>query len=1064
MITIESAATPADGAASAASSRIRRVSILSLAAGALGLVLASAAPAAMTGTGDVHNYTYNGSRDRNYTVYVPQSYDGSQPVPMIFALHGCAMNHTDARNLWNFDLIADQHNVIVVFPFVTSFTEMRNENCWGYWLSNHIREGGGGEVDDLHGIAKAVEAQYQIDPSRRYITGLSSGGGMTVAAAIAYNEYWAAAAPVAGLAYGDWASSVTADLFQSLATHNTAIANELDDPRPIPMLVIQSSNDTVVMPTAMELIRDSHLSAFGADLGADGSESCTTDGIACTLTTYNDSDGNPLVKTLLYSGVDAKSASYGKGHYWSGGDEAQDKWSKSTGPKATEAIWDFFSQVTLDGYLPPAQCEGDNTAPAAPTGLAALNVGDKYAALTLNPNGESDLKGYKIYQQDGTSLTGSPVANPQIALSGLSAETSYQVYATALDLCGNESAPSASVGFTTTALEYVAPSVSATATAHYNAGRVNAGGYVALGQKYGYVNAFPLWQLQDGSWTDVNPNGGDAGTGGGTGGGDVTPGAWTTRPSQSGMEVHLYTPTTTTANGKRALMIALHGCAQSNEVVRDNWSWDDEADEYGMVIAAPAAPNGGVIAGCWDYYDSNHSRANPSRHDDNLIDLAQALLADASLNIDPAQVYISGLSSGGGQTFVMGCLAPDIFAGIGINAGPAVGTSSGQIGSVAVSATQARNTCMNFANSGGNAGDFATQLTSVVHGKSDHTVAQGYADVAADAMAMIYGASKDSGSNSIATGGAEQTWSDADGKRVQKIMVTGLGHAWPAGSDSSGGGYTDHATVDYPAVVTKFFFDNNRRVIVPEEDVVPPAVPTALAVTGSSASSVTLAWNAVGDGDLAHYTLYVDGQSYATTTATTLTVTGLQAATSYSFTVTASDTSGNESSASAAVQGSTQAGGGDTTAPAVPTALLVTATGETTLSLDWADNVESDLAGYKVYLNGNPVADVSVSAHTFTGLAAGTGYALSVRAYDQAGNLSDAAAINASTDQPQPQHSCTQTTSSNYAHVQAGRAQVCSLWYACAVGSGTNLGLNNTFASNTLKQTAPGYYEVGSCQ
>ena len=86
---------------------------------------------------------------------------------MIMALHGCVMNNTDALDLWNFDLIADQNNVILVFPYVTSFTEMRSDDCWGYWFSNHISEGEGGEVDDLYNLAKEVEANYNIDPKRR---------------------------------------------------------------------------------------------------------------------------------------------------------------------------------------------------------------------------------------------------------------------------------------------------------------------------------------------------------------------------------------------------------------------------------------------------------------------------------------------------------------------------------------------------------------------------------------------------------------------------------------------------------------------------------------------------------------------------------------------------------------------------------------------------------------------------------------------------------------------------------------------------------------------------------
>ena len=57
---------------------------------------------------------------------------------------------------------------------------------------------------------------------------------------------------------------------------------------------------------------------------------------------------------------------------------------------------------------------------------------------------------------------------------------------------------------------------------------------------------------------------------------------------------------------------------------------------------------------------------------------------------------------------------------------------------------------------------------------------------------------------------------------------------------------------------------------------------------------------------------------------------------------------------------------------------------------------------------------------------------------------------------------CTATTSSNYAHVQAGRAHD-SGGYALANGSNQNMGLNNTFYTATLAQTAAGYHVIGNC-
>ena len=286
-------------------------------------------------------------------------------------------------------------------------------------------------------------------------------------------------------------------------------------------------------------------------------------------------------------------------------------------------------------------------------------------------------------------------------------------------------------------------------------------------------------------------------------------GQWSTE-TIGGMRVHIYTPQTAPAlAGKRALMIGLHGCAQTNDEMRTGGNWEATADAYGMVVALPGAPDGGVIAGCWDYYENNHTRGN--RHNDNLITLATTLMGRASLNIDARQVYVSGLSSGGGETMVMGCLAPDIFAGIGINAGPTIGTTSSQIGFVATDKTRAVNLCRQLA--GSNESHLQTQVTSVVHGNNDFLVAQGYGDLDADVMGTIYGATKSAQTQPIPGGGTETAWTKNGVQVVQLIRVAGLAHAWPAGPGSAGGGsFIDHATINYPAVLTDFLFCANRRV------------------------------------------------------------------------------------------------------------------------------------------------------------------------------------------------------------------------------------------------------------
>lgn len=93
-----------------------------------------------------------------------------------------------------------------------------------------------------------------------------------------------------------------------------------------------------------------------------------------------------------------------------------------------------------------------------------------------------------------------------------------------------------------------------------------------------------------------------------------------------------------------------------------------------------------------------------------------------------------------------------------------------------------------------------------------------------------------------------------------------------------------------------------------------PSAPGGLAVSGTSSSSVSLAWNTVSGAT--GYGVYRNGTKVTAVTGTSATVTGLAASTSYSFQVTAVNSAG-ESARSTAVTGTTTAspGGGGGSVP-----------------------------------------------------------------------------------------------------------------------------------------------------
>lgn len=286
----------------------------------------------------------------------------------------------------------------------------------------------------------------------------------------------------------------------------------------------------------------------------------------------------------------------------------------------------------------------------------------------------------------------------------------------------------------------------------------------------------------------------------------VQAGSWQQNTSMGGFNnVHIYTPDSSSPIGSgKSLMLVLHGCVQPiNNFLTAKL--EVAAEEYGMVIAVPDAMNKAGFS-CWSYWQGTKSRNSADYK--NLISLANTLSGDTARNIDSDQVYIAGLSSGASFANTTACLAPDIFAGMGISAGPSIGTSSnGALGPCESANVKSR--CESYA--GSYVGSFATQIASIAQGDADTTVNQCYNQQNSDGMAAVYGVTKLTGTNSLSEGtrtAQETLWQDG---RVSMLWFNGTDHAW-SGGEGANGGYVSSASINYASYLGKYFSDNNRRV------------------------------------------------------------------------------------------------------------------------------------------------------------------------------------------------------------------------------------------------------------
>ncbi|WP_233594981.1 DUF6801 domain-containing protein [Amycolatopsis sp. WAC 04169] len=182
-----------------------------------------------------------------------------------------------------------------------------------------------------------------------------------------------------------------------------------------------------------------------------------------------------------------------------------------------------------------------------------------------------------------------------------------------------------------------------------------------------------------------------------------------------------------------------------------------------------------------------------------------------------------------------------------------------------------------------------------------------------------------------------------------------------------------------------------------------PGAPGNPRSTGTSASSVGLAWDASSDNvGVTGYDVYNGDTLVKSVTETSATVDGLAADTEYTFTVVAKDAAGNKSAPSATVTART-ATAPDTEAPSVPAGLATADITQSSVALSWtasSDNV--GVVGYDVFNGGTLVKSVAGTSVTVDGLAPDTEYSFTVVAKDAAGNVSAPSAAATARTQAAP--------------------------------------------------------------
>ncbi len=152
---------------------------------------------------------------REYLLHVPKRYDPAKPTPLVISMHGGGMWPAGQMETSQWNLVAERHGFIVVYPSGITGDGPR-----------HWRAGTGpGLMRDVKFISELIDklaASYNIDPARIYADGLSNGGGMAFVLSCTLSDRIAAVGLVASAQFLPWSWCTDSRPVPMIAVHGTA--------------------------------------------------------------------------------------------------------------------------------------------------------------------------------------------------------------------------------------------------------------------------------------------------------------------------------------------------------------------------------------------------------------------------------------------------------------------------------------------------------------------------------------------------------------------------------------------------------------------------------------------------------------------------------------------------------------------------------------------------------------------------------------------------------------------------------------------------------------------------
>lgn len=116
---------------------------------------------------------------------------------MVVVLHHCYQKADDYIQEAGWQTLSDRYGFVMLLPEEVPFNDLNR--CWRWWSDDAVR--GKGEPESIRQMIEKMVADYDVDRSRIFITGLSSGGSMTLVMMATYPELFAAGGAIGAVPF-----------------------------------------------------------------------------------------------------------------------------------------------------------------------------------------------------------------------------------------------------------------------------------------------------------------------------------------------------------------------------------------------------------------------------------------------------------------------------------------------------------------------------------------------------------------------------------------------------------------------------------------------------------------------------------------------------------------------------------------------------------------------------------------------------------------------------------------------------------------------------------------------